>query len=605
MSQCNLKFYLSASKNFAKSQISWRHQAKLDSLLTNQWLDKDGIHSHKVVVEEQLQENSGINDLHGFLDGEYGKSMLSVDYKKVSYIPSENFAQIGLFAKNDIAKGLPLNGVIGFLAEILDHEIVEGFNDVSILYSSYKNSQWMMLGPIFFINASCKPNVEYTQCGKIVLCVAKRDIRAGEELSVFYNRHFFGRFNIDCLCPHKIEHGDPCPKDPEPARKRKFPDCGNVLTPKNLRLEKLDTPVTPVRKIFIEKLPPRRVLYGPLIGNVENKDQSLSYESVFGEIELSLSPVKQSTPIAQKEKPSFSLSCVEPLEDNSASLQDHLTISLSTTPVRLDLIDAEEENVPLFEPDKVSLFQEEGLPLFPGSQTSTENFFKEFESLSETHKFSKAARADMLKLISKNLPVPNSINAKLARPHLPTLSLIDFGNAQFCCVDIKTQIERVLTRNAQYVLSSWNNDCSWSTHWDSFRRPVVQIVLNIDGAPVFKSTKLAVWPIWLQVFNLPPKLRLAFSNLCLLGLWHGKFKPDFSKLLPLICFELESLIDAKLSVECLGVVEFRVRSLVADMRAKACVLCMNQFNGYSSCPHCYMRGFYESHRMLFPVKKGI
>ena len=238
--------------------------------------------------------------MHGFLDGEYGKSMLSVDYKKVSYIPSENFAQIGLFAKNDIAKGLPLNGVIGFLAETLDHEIVEGFNDVSILYSSYKNSQWMMLGPISFINASCKPNVEYKQCGKIVLCVAKRDIRAGEELSVFYNRHFFGRFNIDCLCPHKIEHGDPCPKDPEPARKRKFPDCGNVLTPKNLRLEKLDTPVTPVRKIFIEKLPPRRVLYGPLIGNVENKDQSLSYESVFGEIELSLSSVKQSTPIAQK-----------------------------------------------------------------------------------------------------------------------------------------------------------------------------------------------------------------------------------------------------------------------------------------------------------------
>ena len=323
-------------------------------------------------------------------------------------------------------------------------------------------------------------------------------------------------------------------------------------------------------KIFFEKLPPRRVLYGPLIGNNENKDQSLSYESVFGEIELSLSPVKQSTPIAQKEKPSFSLSFVEPLEDNSPSLQDHLTINLSTTPVRLDLIEAEEENVPLFEPDKVSLFQEEGLPLFAGSQTSTENFFKEFESLCETNKFSKAARADMLELISKNLPVPNII-AKLARPHLPTLSLIDFGKAQFFCVEIKTQIERVLTRNAQYVLGSWKNDCSWSTHWDSFRRPEVQIVLNIDGAPVFESTKLAVWPIWLQVFNLPPKLRLAFSNLCLLGPWHGKFKPDFTKFLPLVCFELESLIDAKLSVDCLGVVEFRVRSLVADMPAKACV----------------------------------
>ena len=40
------------------------------------------------------------------------------------------------------------------------------------------------------------------------------------------------------------------------------------------------------------------------------------------------------------------------------------------------------------------------------------------------------------------------------------------------------------------------------------------------------------------------------------------------------------------------------------MPAKACVLCMIQFNGYASCPHCYMKGFTQNHRMLFLVNKS-
>ena len=114
---------------------------------------------------------------------------------------------------------------------------------------------------------------------------------------------------------------------------------------------------------------------------------------------------------------------------------------------------------------------------------------------------------------------------------------------------------------------------------------------------------LPVWPIWVQIVNLPPKLRSAFSNLVLLGHWHGKSKPDFKKLLPALVFELESLRDANLVIEGLGPIKFRVRSIVADMPATACVLCMIQFNGYSSCPHCYINGFSSNRRMLLSCKK--
>ena len=108
----------------------------------------------------------------------------------------------------------------------------------------------------------------------------------------------------------------------------------------------------------------------------------------------------------------------------------------------------------------------------------------------------------------------------------------------------------------------------------------------------------------MQLYNLPPKLRGAFSNLCLLALWHGKAKPDFSELLPRLVFELESLIDIGLKVDGLGIARFWIRSIVADMPATACILCMNQFNGYFSCPHCFMKGLSQNHRMLFPARKA-
>ena len=39
------------------------------------------------------------------------------------------------------------------------------------------------------------------------------------------------------------------------------------------------------------------------------------------------------------------------------------------------------------------------------------------------------------------------------------------------------------------------------------------------------------------------------------------------------------------------------------MPATAYVLCMKQHMGYSSCPHCFIKGFHKNNRMLFKVSK--
>ena len=600
MTQSNAKFYSSAAKSFVQSGVNWKQLAKIDSELTKKWVDGTNFSSHKIVVSVERDERSDDEVfLHGFLDGEYGKSKLSVDYKTVSYLPSGNFQQIGLFAKQNVEKGDTINGIIGFLVEITDDEIVPGFNDVSILYSELKNVQWVMLGPISFVNASCKSNIEYRQKGRLVYCVALRNIKVGEELTVYHYRHFFGNFNVDCLCPYKTRHGDPCPADPEPLKKRRKQEhnLSNFSTPQGYG-EAFLSSRTPVRKIFLEKLPPRRALYGTPDNDESDTELLLSYESVFGDIESNRSP--------QRENVMHNLDRFDAdFEASTENLGSEEHEVVDSTPLRLDVFEDDADN--RFERNndiiRNSLFQDNETPLFAGSHFSTESFMREFDCISDQQKVSKVARSDFLKLVAKVLPVPNNLFEKLSILHLPTVSKTDFENASFCCVDIKTQIEKILLKNTKFVSASWSSDCSWETNWDCFFRQEIQLVLNIDGAPAFKSSKFSVWPIWVQVFNLPPKMRGAFSNLALLGLWHGKSKPDFAKLLPLMVFEIESLTESKLNIENLGTLRFRVRSFVADMPATACILCMVQFNEYSSCPHCYMKGFSKNRRMLFPVKK--
>ena len=166
--------------------------------------------------------------------------------------------------------------------------------------------------------------------------------------------------------------------------------------------------------------------------------------------------------------------------------------------------------------------QEEGTELFEGASLPTESFMKDFEALFDKHKLPKIAKNDLLKLFAKAFPVPNILFAKLSMPFLPALTSNLFESGKFVCVDLKTQLEKILIQNSTYILKFWQDDYPWFTQWANFKSNEVQLVKDVDGASVFKSSKLSVWPTWVQVFNLHPKLRGAFSNLSLLGLWHGR-----------------------------------------------------------------------------------
>ena len=209
-----------------------------------------------------------------------------------------------------------------------------------------------------------------------------------------------------------------------------------------------------------------------------------------------------------------------------------------------------------------------------------------------------------MKLIASILPQPNQVFAKTPISDLPLVTITSVGTSKMIFVDLIVQINLISSRNANFIHESRSNDCSLEMKTDLFCHDELQLVLNTDGAPVFKSNKLSVWPLWVQLYNLPQFLRASYANIFLLGLWHGKSKPDFHYVLRSVSSELENLSKGT-SNNHLGPVSFRFRSIVCDAPARAYVLCMKQHMGYESCSHCFIKGLHEKRRMLFKVTKAI
>ena len=59
----------------------------------------------------------------------------------------------------------------------------------------------------------------------------------------------------------------------------------------------------------------------------------------------------------------------------------------------------------------------------------------------------------------------------------------------------------------------------------------IALGLSTDGVPIYKSSKVSIWPVYLSIFNLPPSVRMNSENIILCGLWVGPSKPLMNLLL--------------------------------------------------------------------------
>jgi uncharacterized protein len=119
-------------------------------------------------------------------------------------IVKKSIAGLGLFATAPIKKGA---FIIEYIGPLLTEDEA---NRKGGKYLFSLDGKWTIDGtPRYntarYINHSCQPNCEPWQYGKRVKIVAKRNIKAGEELLYNYGKEYFNEYIGDhCQCPkHK------------------------------------------------------------------------------------------------------------------------------------------------------------------------------------------------------------------------------------------------------------------------------------------------------------------------------------------------------------------------------------------------------------------
>ncbi|KAE8741781.1 hypothetical protein FOCC_FOCC012689 [Frankliniella occidentalis] len=117
--------------------------------------------------------------------------------------------------------------------------------------------------------------------------------------------------------------------------------------------------------------------------------------------------------------------------------------------------------------------------------------------------------------------------------------------------------------------------------------------LNSDGVPVFHSTKKSLWPIFLNVLELPPHLRFKQEFTLIAGLWFGG-KPSANVMLSPLLPKFRTMSNGFV-VKPFGVskdVKARgiVLSATTDLPAKILLLGMASYSGKFGCQVCKIEG---------------
>jgi Transposase family tnp2 len=114
-----------------------------------------------------------------------------------------------------------------------------------------------------------------------------------------------------------------------------------------------------------------------------------------------------------------------------------------------------------------------------------------------------------------------------------------------------------------------------------------------DGVAVTNSTNLSVWPIYLNILELPRSIRYKIENTILLGLWYDKTKPDFNTYFQPTVPILQSLKNDGIDIHYVKNKELATTNMkgvlicgFADAPARAAELQTAQYNGHYGCNNC-------------------
>lgn len=183
----------------------------------------------------------------------------------------------------------------------------------------------------------------------------------------------------------------------------------------------------------------------------------------------------------------------------------------------------------------------------------------------------------LLKILRKNghreLP-------KTARTLLETCESVNLqvkSGMQYIYLDCKEQLLKHLKMYPQSVLSNLRE---------------LDISLNVDGLPLFKSSCLSLWPVLCKI-NLSPYSVFPFALCC------GTSKPSDLEFLDNVVRDLCNLMENGLDFAN-EKIKVNLCCVTCDAPAKALVKSIKQYSGYYGCDKCTQKGLWDGHHVIYP-----
>ena len=308
----------------------------IDGEIVEELINQPGKTGHKIdvgIVED------GLSLQKTCLRSEYETCLKSCTIETASYLPKCVFSSLGIFAKRDLPKVIFIEGLTGCLSSIEAEDIVPGRNNFSLIESNVLKKQCLMLGPISFVNHSCKSNARYKRDGFIMRCFTQCELFEGSEILVLYDRNYFGIFNEFCCCPHKTLHRNPCPPSPEPRKQKKRKAVDNpepeTSTPKHKTIKLFD------RLNLKEKS--TRFSNTDLFPDFSSDDSDyeyVDYEKVYGNFDKNVvcTQIQSQTALECIQIPLGKVSVNENIIENNNITENHLIVH--SPPPNISLIEA-------------------------------------------------------------------------------------------------------------------------------------------------------------------------------------------------------------------------------------------------------------------------
>lgn len=164
-------------------------------------------------------------------------------------------------------------------------------------------------------------------------------------------------------------------------------------------------------------------------------------------------------------------------------------------------------------------------------------------------------------------------------------------------LDAQSQLSAIVDRNYSFLNKPQLYPFSDVCNGDYYRnRPNKQnqltLIVHCDGAPLVRSSKQSIWPLFASIVELPPPIREHQRNIVLLALWASKRKPEPNIFLNETINDIRRLMDDGLTIFRRGIeykIDLSTQYFISDLPAKALFLRTISFNGYSACTTCMMK----------------